>query len=166
MHHQDLPQIQGEATITFERTSVTIPPTAQKPSVLSPADPGFNNLPLPHGQPNPGQAMNREALRRLVLARGAGSSSAILARLYERYKAQIEAAVPGWRAHSARCVDGSYAFIGSKGPALVIMPDGRILKGRFADDGLLRWRPLQSMPDGTIAFPPPDPSAVGTTEVQ
>ena len=106
--------------------------------------------------------MNREALDRLVLARNVGWSYDKLAALYMIMKAQIENAVPGWRAQSERCVDGSYAFIGSKGPVLVIMPDCRMFVGRFGE--LVSWVGLQPQANGTFAFPAPNTAARGTRE--
>lgn len=109
--------------------------------------------------------MNRKALNRLVLARAAGWSYDRLADLYDTMKRQIEAAVPGWRATRVKCVDGSHAFIGSKGPVLVILTSGRIFRGRFASDGLISHVGLKPLPDGSVAFRAPDLTASGTVEV-
>ena len=83
--------------------------------------------------------MNLAATDRLVLARAAGWGYDQLADLYDVMKQQIERSVTGWRADRARCADGSHAFIGRKGPVLIITPSRRMFIGRFASDGLLSW---------------------------
>lgn len=134
-----------------------------------PGDPGFEQLSVPSARgANVGRTMNSEAIRRLILAHGAGWSYHNLAALYERFKTQIERAARGWRANKADCVDGSYAFIGSQGRVLVIMPDRSIhigVLGATQADGLLYYIGTATLPDGTLAFPRPNPGAPGTKKV-
>jgi hypothetical protein len=135
---------------------------------LQPSDPGFRTLPPPSG-PNQGRFLNREAIRRLELAHGAGWSYDDLAELYNDLKLQIERLCPGWRADRIRCSDGSHGFLGSLGPVLVIMPDRSIYLGRLgatAADGLVHYVGLVPQPNGSFAFPPPQPAAPGTSRLR
>jgi hypothetical protein len=117
----------------------------------------------------PGRALNREAIRRLELAHDAGWNCDKLAELYDDLKTQIERLSPGWRATRIICSDGSHGFVGELRPVLVIMTDRSIytgLLGRTPADGLLYTTGFSLSPSGAVAFPPPNPSAPGTTRVR
>lgn len=103
--------------------------------------------------------MNSEAVKRLLDAHAAGWPQDELADLYERLKRQIESSVPGWTATRGVCRDGSHVFIGSLGRSLVIMPDRSIWigdLGKGGPDALISYTGMAPMPDGTLAFPPPN----------
>lgn len=116
-----------------------------------------------------GRKLNREAVRRLELAHDHGFTHTELAELYETLKLQIEAACPGWRADRVECADGSHAFVGALGLALVITQDRGIYVGRLgktALEGVLFYTGAVITANGHVAFPPPNPNSPGTRTVR
>ena len=113
--------------------------------------------------------MNREAVRRLVLAHDSGWSYDELVALYDELRLQIQAASPGWTADRASCRDGSTAFVGGLGAVLAILPNRSIFIGHLssaADEGLLSYSGMTFSPTGLVQFPPPIPGALGTKRVR
>lgn len=110
----------------MEDTKSDIPPS-HAPMALTHG--GFANV----------SEMNRVAIRLLLIEREAGATAEQLYRRYDKLRLEIEATFPGWGARPARCVDGSFLFIGEGAGAfcLVITPEREIAVGHIYPGGLI-----------------------------
>lgn len=101
--------------------------------------------------------MNRVAIRLLLIEREAGATAEQLHHRYNKLRLEIESTFPGWGARPARCLDGSYVFIGEGAGAycLVITPVREIAIGRIYPGSLIDPL-LGTFQDREWLFPKPN----------